>query len=72
MCLEGKRTVSGYYFDSLPHPCFCLHPDVPGEIKRKDEQVKCLWVEILEDFLVAGYETKFQMFAYLKYKIFEF
>ena len=42
MCLEGKRSVSGYYFDSLPHHCFCLHPDVPGKYKDKKEQVKCL------------------------------
>lgn len=36
MCLGGKRSVSGHYFDSLPHHCFSLRPDVPGEIETKN------------------------------------
>lgn len=53
MCLGGKRSVSAHYFDSLPHHSFSLHPDVPGEIEAKNEPVKCFWVEILKNFLVA-------------------
>lgn len=35
MCLGGERLASGHCFDFLPHHCFCLRPDVPGENKSK-------------------------------------
>lgn len=70
MCLGGNRSAPGHYFDSLPH-LFLTSSRCAWGSGNKELTRKCSWVETLQNFLVT-YETRFEVFANLEYKIFEF